>query len=410
MIRSRISLAEPTLSVLDRESVRIDPGRILVATSDPRESRRINSALASGTWATTVASGGEEALREASSTAAGSPDVIILGLPLSGPYGRLVIETVRSSPPAGRSAILAVVGAGPPDELSSALDAGADQAVTRPFDAADLLSRARILIELRQLRIAVEATREMARAATSSLATVRSERSSFTSRLSHDLKSPLTGIMGHAQMLQLKCASANPEIDGYATRILGAAHQIQKMLSDLRDLGLLEDGRFRMSMEPLDLHSVLSIVMEEQTPVADASGVDLELVPSRPRKARDVLMVEGDAGLLIRLIGNLVSNAIRHSPPEGRVRVLIGSQGEDNAEIHISDVADEVHDYAAGLFRNAGALHREPGAEDRLAGGVQMAFCRAAVASHGGRIWVKPNAAGGSTIGLLLPAVKSCAR
>lgn len=375
--------------------------RILVAATDPVEARKIRSALAAGSWTVSLASGGEEALK-----ASESSDLILLGLPITGPYGRLIVEAVKSRGPSRRPSVLAIVKEGATQDRRLALEAGVEQAITRPLDPVDLLSRVRSLMELRQLRLALAEARELKRVAEEEMQSLRSERASFADKLSHDLKNPLTGIMGHAQMLQMKFGASDPGVERYAGKILGAGRQVQELLADVRDLGLLEQGRFRASPERIDLHSLLSMVVNDHGGAAEAAGVGLELVPFRPDSRKEAILVEVDSGLMIRVLSNLVSNALRHVPPEGRVRVHLGRPSRGRTEIHVSDIADEIPD-GPERPRSAGPGGGDARGESRLHHGLRMEFCRVAVEALGGRLWAKPNASGGSTFGLLLPTAGS---
>jgi signal transduction histidine kinase len=383
--------------------------RVLVANGDPSESQAISSALEDGACAVTVAGSGEEALSLLAGDGIKVPqevDVILLGFPLNGPYGRLIRETTTTGQSPDRTPIISIIGRRSGDSRSRELEAGADEVLARPVDRSELVVRVHTLVKMSRLSKELEKARREISSRDERLSTLSAERASFAQKLSHDLRGPLTGIMGHAQILMMKSAAAFPEVESCAKRVLSASQQIQRTLADLRDLGLLEESRLKLRLEKTDLHTAAAMVLDEHRESATACGVDLELEPPRPDPHHGTPVVEADAGLLLRVLGNLVAGAVRYTPPEGTVRLLISTPSAKRVEVHVSDTGDEIHDYAAGIFRNAQATGTETSPDTRLDHGLRMAFCRAVILAHGGRIWVEPNASGGSTFGFFLPVAR----
>lgn len=375
---------------------------ILVASGDPRESREIHAALTAEGCAVSVAPGGEEALHALSAGTSGDLelcDLVVMGLPLTGPYGRLVVEALGRARCPESVPVLAIVPQDEPDECERALAAGASEILQRPVHTPELTVRIRSLLELGRLRREVEEARAQGNEARERLAASMAERSRFGRLVAHDLKNPLTGILGHAQMIEPRVAEACPDAVRHVARILEASVQIQKILSDVRDLGLLEEGRYTLGADRVDLRGTAEMVIEEQRSAAESCGVDLELVAAGGRSGPRIV---ADVGLLMRAMGNLIADAVRHSPADGVVRLVIGAPSDGHVEMHLSAVTKDLGDDATTSDDVPPPPDRALPAAPRPAG-LRLAFCRAALAALGARIWEKPNAAGGSTFGILLP-------
>jgi signal transduction histidine kinase len=380
----------------------VSPGTILIVCDDASEARAVSDLISAEGWTPRLAAGGEDAVKILAGARTGGPPppaLVVAGFPLGGPWGRLVMESAG----AGTGVpLLALVPAGAGAQEAEDLGARADGMIVRPLHGAALLKQVRSLAALRRLEAEVEESRRSSRTSEDRLAAARAERSELGHRVAHDLGNPLTGILGHAQMLQQRCRGAVPEVDRYAGRILKAARQMQQILADVRDLGLLEEGRMALRPEKVDLHAVIRSVVDDYRDAAAAEGVKVDLEPGRTADGDGSVVVCVDPGLLLRVVGNFLADAVRHTPPDGTVRIHVAPPADGRVEVHLSDMAaealEEVHGRGGESDPGAG-----PARSPRPERGLRLAFCRAALAVHGGRMWVKPNAAGGDTLGFLLP-------
>ncbi len=404
--RGPVGIPAATLDGERRRGTEEARGTILVACGDPSETRAIAKILSAEGWTPRVAASAEEALQIFTGAPDGGEDalqVIVLGLPLAGYSERIVAEAARRTRTGAGVPILALIPAGGKGERNVALEAGACEILSRPLEGAALLGRVRSLATIHRLQSEAEESRRTNRINEERLGAIRAERAALGHRVSHDLGNPLTGILGHAQMLQMRSDGAHPEVGRYAGRILKAARQIQQILADVRDLGLLEEGQMSLHQENIDLHAAITSVVEDFREAAAADGVELEVEPRHPPAGGSGPIVSVDAGLLIRIVGNFLADAVRHTPPEGTVRVHVSVPSDGRVEVHVSDIAAVAREAPEDASRAGDVIAPGPTRSPRPERGLRLAFCRAALAAHGGRMWVKPNAAGGDTLGFLLP-------
>ena len=198
--------------------------------------------------------------------------------------------------------------------------------------------------------------------------------------ISHDLRTPLAGIRAMAEALADGVVSEPREVAGYAGRIGGESRRLSGMVDDLFELSRITAGALRLTMSQVALQEVVSDVLAAQVPVAQRKRVRVLA------NAATTPIVLGSDPELARVVRNLVSNAIRHTPPDGTVAVQIGVDGSD-AVLAVDDgcggiPAGELTRVFDVAFRGSAA--RTP--EEQGGGGLGLAIAKGLVEAHRGRI------------------------
>jgi signal transduction histidine kinase len=202
--------------------------------------------------------------------------------------------------------------------------------------------------------------------------------------ISHDLRTPLAGIRAMAEALADGVVSSPSEVAGYAGRIGGETRRLSGMVDDLFELSRITAGALRLTMSQVALREVVSDVLAAQTPVAQRKRVrvlaDAMIAP----------IVLGSDPELARVVRNLVSNAIRHTPPDGTVAVQIGVDGGD-AVLAVDDACGGIPDAELGrvfdvAFRGSAARTPSRSGEEQVGGGLGLAIAKGLVEAHKGRI------------------------
>ncbi|MBN9747071.1 sensor histidine kinase [Amycolatopsis sp. A1MSW2902] len=209
--------------------------------------------------------------------------------------------------------------------------------------------------------------------------------------ISHDLRSPLAGIQAMAEALADGVVSERAEVADYAQRISGETTRLSGMVGDLFELSRITAGALELSMSAVPLRDVVSDAVAAQAPVADRKRVRvLENASAWP-------VVSGSDPELARIVRNLVSNAIRHTPPDGTVAVQIGIDG-DQALLAVDDGCggipdDEISRVFDVAFR--GTQARTPDRSGTTSGGgLGLAIAKGLVEAHRGRIGVQNHGPG----------------
>jgi len=202
--------------------------------------------------------------------------------------------------------------------------------------------------------------------------------------ISHDLRTPLAGIRAMAEALADGVVSSPLEVAGYAGRIGGETRRLSGMVDDLFELSRITAGALRLTMSQVALGEVVSDVLAAEALVAHRKHVrvlaDASMAP----------IVLGSDPELARVVRNLVSNAIRHTPPDGTVAVQVGVDGAD-AVLAVDDGCGGIPDAELArvfdvAFRGSAARTPPPSGEEQVGGGLGLAIAKGLVEAHRGRI------------------------
>jgi signal transduction histidine kinase len=247
-----------------------------------------------------------------------------------------------------------------------------------------------VLVDVTDRRSAEDALRATAAALQASNA-VKDE---FLGLVSHELRTPVTTIFGNARLLRDRGNRlAERDRDSMIGDIAGEAERLLGVVENLLLLTKLESG-IHPDPEPQVLAHVTRVVVgafQRRHP-----GRQIEL-SGEPRH----VIVEADRPYLDLLLENLLGNAVKYSPPDKPIEVIVRAT-EAEAQVVVLDRGIGLHE--ADPERLFSAFYRTDAARAQASGlGIGLAACRRVVESLGGRIWASPRDGGGSEVGFALP-------
>lgn len=219
-------------------------------------------------------------------------------------------------------------------------------------------------------------------------------REEYVSLISHDLRSPLTVMVGRANMLRRSLFQDGDEGSSrHVEAILAAANRMSSMIQDLADSARLESGTKALEKRPLWLPDVVEDVLERAVPPAEAHRVRVRLVKEPP-------VIQGDLEALERVLANLIGNALKYSPGGSQVDV---SLDRSSTEVSVA-VTDRGIGIASGdlphLFER---FYRAKDGRKAEGLGLGLYISRLLVQAHGGTIVVESELGKGSTFRFTLP-------
>lgn len=224
----------------------------------------------------------------------------------------------------------------------------------------------------------------------------------FLSMASHELKTPITTIRGHAQLGMRRLATqANipPELAPLSTafeRIEQQTFRLNNLVDDLLDLSILRSGQMAFNPTRCDLGAICREVIAEQQSL---TGRKFELdAPSSP------VMLQADAERLGQVVTNLVSNAVKYSPEDSAVQLRI-SQSNRTAKLQVRNQGPAIPpEHQANIFE---PFYRAPSAQSskKKGWGLGLAISKQIVERHSGSIRVKSSEGKGTTFTVELPVV-----
>jgi signal transduction histidine kinase len=219
--------------------------------------------------------------------------------------------------------------------------------------------------------------------------------------LVHDLRSPLTNIISGLETLLVSTEdNLTPEDRELIEMALIGAHRLLTMVNSILDLRKLEEGKFPLYLKEFEPREAVGEAIRQVQLWARQSNINLQVdfelnVPEK---------MIADRWVLIRILVNLLSNALKYTPSGGTIKVRVFM---DDGWVHFS-VADQgpgiPKEYLDRIFdRFVQVEARKAGAA--VGTGLGLTFCKLAVEAHGGRIWIESEVGKGTTVHFVLPPI-----
>ncbi|WNG28246.1 PAS domain-containing protein [Cystobacter fuscus] len=226
-------------------------------------------------------------------------------------------------------------------------------------------------------------------------------RDDFLSIASHELKTPLTPLKLHLQVLRQRAVSGQPFPLQHVEKALAQVARLSGLINDLLDTSRIQAGRLELRHEPVPLQQLTREVLADLRPVSPHHTFEYE-------EPDELLTIQGDRGRLAQVLVNLLENAIKYSPMGGTIRLTVERYG-GQALVSVTDRGIGIPlDQKAHLFERFFRARNAP-----ISGfgglGLGLYICRDIVEHHGGRIWVESEVGSGSTFRFTLPVMEGAA-
>ena len=327
------------------------------------------------------------------------PDLCILDISM--PPGDLGVEAretgfevcrrLKRDPRTARIPVIFVSALNDASDRLKAIEAGGDDFLLKPHNRHVLGARVRSLLTLKGATDALEESLKRLRA-------VQKARDDLMRMIVHDLKTPLTSMLATLEMLRdgdfgaidERPARALSDVEGKAEDLLG-------LIQDLLDVSKVEEQSLVLSPEQIAPAALLAEVLFDWE-----LRFRQEQTVARHDVADDAPVFRADKTLLKRVLTNLVQNAITHSPVPVTL-TLAARRDPAGIAISVSDTGPGIPEEYQDLVFQKFEQVRAANAPRVRSSGLGLAFCRIAVESHGGRIWLRSKEGEGSTFHILLP-------
>lgn len=232
---------------------------------------------------------------------------------------------------------------------------------------------------------------------TAALQQADEQRRNLTADVAHELRTPLHIIQGNLE--GILDGVYEPSLE-HIQATLEETHLLARLVDDLHTLAQAEAGQLSLHLAPVDISELLADTQTSFSGLAEEKGVKLAVAfEGKPAE----LTIEGDAGRLDQVLGNLVANALRHTPPGGsitlhaaRLDVMVQIQVQDTGEGISANDLPYVFDR---FWRGDRARTRTDGS----GGGLGLAIVKQMVEAHHGRVAVSSTPGQGATFTLTFP-------
>lgn len=316
------------------------------------------------------------------------PDIlaVIIDYDMPGQNGVDLTRTIRQRFHQREICLIGISGKVPRSVSSEFLKNGGDDYLHKPFAREELYCRVVHGVE------AVERMLEIKR--------LERVRGMFLAMLAHDLKNPAGGIVGAANLiLDGTCGSVDDEVREMVAVISQAGRRLCTLAGNMQDLTNLASGQLEPSLAMGDFNAL--VAERVRLAAATAAGKDIRLETDLV----DLPPMLFDPDLVARLLDNLLSNALKFSPPQSLVRLVLHRAGAEIC-VRIEDQGPGIRlEERSRLFKPFERLSARPTAGEKSLG-LGLAIAAGIVTAHGGRIWEENGPERGAAFCFTLPLLR----
>ena len=378
------------------------PEKILIVDDESDIAQVLKLHLEEFGYITNWAADGETALQRLWSD---NYDLVLLDMRMSGISGVDVLQRIRDN--GFDSAVIMMTAHGNESLVVECMKAGAADYVAKPFDIDDMMIRMERALENRH-NVKMKRILEQ-------------EKEDFIFMLSHDMKNPLTAVIGSIDIMREgRLGEVNPEQTEYLQSAIESCQEVVTMIDNLLDVQRFDTGRMQSRINPVSPCILLESAIRNFSAAAERENISLSLDAQTL-----VPEIAADSSLLARVFANLIGNALKFVPDGGSIIITCDYLERDQlstSEIEAAErsgrfsaapgfVRIRVTDNGTGVssddLTNIFERYVQSGnASKRSHGGagLGLAFCKKAVESFGGCIWAENNEGVGSRFIILLPS------
>lgn len=375
------------------------PDRILIVDDEPDIALILKLHLEEAGFSTAWAQDGKKAL---TMLAAGNYSLVLLDIRMPRLGGVEVLRCIRES--GSDVAVIMMTAHGNEDLAVECMKSGAIDYFPKPFALDDMLPRVERAIGYRRALIEKKH--------------LEREKDDFVSMLSHDLKNPITAVIGSIDIVREgRLGPVNSEQVEYLQSAIDSCNEVVAMIDNLLDIHRFEAGRMHMNIRSCNPADIINTVAGRFAKVAEHEQLRLTV-----DLAENLPFISVDKNAFVRIIANLLGNAFKFTPEGGEIALSCRRiEGEGIKGVKIPDYVSVPNGFFEhGQFfilsiRDTGS--GIPGEDlahiferffqsqryERGGAGLGLAYCMMAVEKLGGVIWAESELGKGSTFNVLLP-------
>jgi two-component system sensor histidine kinase KdpD len=222
-------------------------------------------------------------------------------------------------------------------------------------------------------------------------------RTDLFNMLIHDLKGPIAEVMANIDILSYTISGEDKD---YVDSARTGCDSLYQMVMDLLDVAKLEEGSLKLSLEKIDPAELVSEAASRMFGLSRSR--DIHLVENIPASGNNVSL-KGDRGLLLRVMQNLLTNAIRFSPSGDTIVTGYSTEDADSIRFYVQDNGPGIPiEYQSAIFDKFTQLAARKN-QQKFTTGLGLTFCKMAIDSHHGSIYVKSDGVKGSRFEFVMP-------
>jgi len=370
------------------ERQRTSEGRILVVDDMAVNVRLLAGILKLADYDVVMAASGTEALDRLQISAV---DVVLLDVMMPEMDGFEVCRRIKAETPF--LPVVMVTALQETTDRVKALEAGADDFLTKPVDEVEVVARVKSLVRLKRQHDELER-------AYADLRRVETMRDDLTYMIVHDLRTPLTSLLTGLQSLELLGELSPDQLEVVWMAVTGG-QTLLSIINDLLDIGKMESGPVELKRQEIAPGRLIAAA------AAQVSALLLDKRLTLRQEAPDALpTLHADEDKLCRTLVNLLGNAVKFTPRDGTITLTTRFDATEKTVLFsVSDTGEGIPKEAfERIFEKFGQVETRKSGR-KMSTGLGLTFCKMAVEAHGGRIWVESEPGKGSTFSFTIPVI-----
>jgi len=353
--------------------------KILIADDEPHSLYAMELLLSQEPYEILFADNGQTTLAQVKTN---QPDLIMLDIMMPDMTGYEVCKDLKTNVETQHIPIILVTALNQKEALVLGLNAGADEFLTKPVNGLELRARIRAMLRIKEQHDDLQEALHL--------------REDMANMIVHDMKSPISTILVYADLLDYKNEALIQKKD-LTKKIRLQAYRLNSYLGDLLLLAKMKPGQLNLSFVPVNVGELLQKIVNQYQEMAKVKGIGLVL--NIPDEVREISI---DENLMERVLDNLLSNALKFSPPNTTVTIRLTYPNREVDSDTWPQLRIQVIDQGSGIAEE----HRErifdkyeiieAHKEDIPQLGLGLALCKIVVDAHDGKIFVQNNEPQGS--------------
>jgi len=279
------------------------------------------------------------------------------------------------------------------EKILGVYKSGANDYLIKPFVKEELLARIKVHLQATKLN-------KRLRSSIVELKTLNQMKDELLAVCSHDLRSPLTGILGFTELLMEKDYLEAEDRESLE-QVKNSGDFLLSLINDILDLSKVQSQEAELEVEPLSMLDISNISMKAMGHMAKAKEQNLEFVNQTAQH-----LVMGNSSGLIRTLNNLLSNAIKFTPEGRDIQLILAGEQDENLSISVVDQGIGIPaDKIPFLFDKFSKTSRS-GTSGEQGTGLGMSIIKEMVEKHGGTLAVTSQEGVGTTFRFTLPRIR----
>jgi len=336
------------------------------------------------------------------------PDIIITDWEMPELNGIETIIELKKNPVTKDIPVIMCTGIMTSSEnLNAALNAGAVDYIRKPIEPIELIARINSAINLSDSIKKIKQQNEKLLALNTKvlqkneeLLLLNATKDKFFSIIAHDLRNPFNNILGLTELLVMSPGEYEPEKTIKIIKtIYNSSQSAYKLLGNLLEWSMSQTGRTEFNPEDVEIEQIIANILDVNSASSIAKNIEITYEISAPGK------LFADRNMLITILGNLVTNAIKYTNKNGKVRIEV-IYVDDHVKISVIDNGVGIEPKMINKLFRINEKTSTKGTEKENGTGLGLILCKEFVEKHNGNIGVESQLAKGSNFWIMLPCSK----